>query len=82
VRGDVSVDSEMLLLTDFVNLKIKSTQSFKNVHRGRICVCMFIGVSDHIYIYIHINICVSKKIRAVYLSDNCHFSANSTSGPD
>jgi hypothetical protein len=52
---DVSVDNDTLLVTDFVNLKIKSAQSFGCAHRGRLCVCVFIGVSAHmcmsIYIY-------------------------------
>jgi hypothetical protein len=45
-RLDVSVDSDTLLVTDFVNLNIKPTQSFKGAHRGRMCVraCMIICV--------------------------------------
>jgi hypothetical protein len=39
------VDSEMLLMTDFVNLKIKPAQSFKNTHRDIMYVCVFIDVS-------------------------------------
>jgi hypothetical protein len=34
VRDDVPIDSEMSLITDFMNLKIKSTQSFGCAHRG------------------------------------------------
>jgi hypothetical protein len=45
VGGDVSIDSDVLLVTDFVNLKIKPAQSFKGAHRGRMCVHVFIGVS-------------------------------------
>jgi hypothetical protein len=45
VGGDVPVDSETLLVTDFVNLKIKPAQSFGGTHRGRVCVRVFIGVS-------------------------------------
>jgi hypothetical protein len=54
VRDDVSVDSEILLMIDFVNLKIKSTQSFRGAHRGRVCVCVFINMSAHTCM----NICV------------------------
>jgi hypothetical protein len=40
VGVDVSIDSEALLLTDFVNLKIKLAQSFGGIHRDRgTCVC-------------------------------------------
>jgi hypothetical protein len=30
---------------DFMNLKIKPTQSYEGAHRGRMCVRTFIGVS-------------------------------------
>jgi hypothetical protein len=53
VAVDVLVDSETLLVTDFVNLKIKSVQFFKSTHK------------DSVYIYVfphsYITICVSKK---------------------
>jgi hypothetical protein len=45
VGGNVLIDSETLLVTDFVNLKIKSAQSFECAHRNRMCVHIFIGVS-------------------------------------
>jgi hypothetical protein len=32
---------------DFMNLKIKPTQSYEGAHRGRMCVRIFIGVSAH-----------------------------------
>jgi hypothetical protein len=55
VGGDVPVDSETLLVIDFVNLKIKLAQSFEGAHRDRVCVHVFIGVSARtcmsIYIY-------------------------------
>jgi hypothetical protein len=41
VVGDVPVDSKTFLVTNFVNLKIKLTQSFECVYRDRVCV--FIG---------------------------------------
>jgi hypothetical protein len=54
VGGDVPVDSETLLVTDFMNLKIKPAQSFEGAHRGRVCVRVFIGVSARACM----NICV------------------------
>jgi hypothetical protein len=54
VGGDVSVNGKALLVTDFMNLKIKSAQSFGCAHRDRVCVHMFIGVSAHTCM----NICV------------------------
>jgi hypothetical protein len=39
---DVPVDSDTLLVTDFVNLKIKLTQCFVGAHRNRVCVRVFI----------------------------------------
>jgi hypothetical protein len=45
VGGDIFIDSETLLVTDFVNFKIKMAQSFGGTYRGRICVRVFIGMS-------------------------------------
>jgi hypothetical protein len=50
VRADISVNSKMLLVTDFINLKIKLGQSFKDAHRDRMYICVFIRVSNHIYV--------------------------------
>jgi hypothetical protein len=54
VGDDVLIDSETLLIIDFMNLKIKPTQSFGGAHRGRVCVRVFIGVSAHTCM----NICI------------------------
>jgi hypothetical protein len=47
VGGDVPVDSETLLMTDFVNLKIKPIQSFKSAYRGRVYARVFIELNAH-----------------------------------
>jgi hypothetical protein len=54
MRVDVPVDSETFLVTDFMNLKIKPTQSFRVAHMGKMCVHVFIEMSAHTYM----NICV------------------------
>jgi hypothetical protein len=42
VGGDIPVDSEVLLVTDFVTLKIKSAQFFKSAHKDRIAyACVY-----------------------------------------
>jgi hypothetical protein len=46
VGDDVFVDSETLLVTDFMNLKIKPTQSFKDAHKDRVYIHVIIRVSD------------------------------------
>jgi hypothetical protein len=38
VEGDITIDSETLLVIDFVNLKIKPAQFFGGVDMGRICI--------------------------------------------
>jgi hypothetical protein len=63
VRGDVSIDIEALLVTDFMNLKIKLTQSFRSVHRGRVCVCVFIWLIAHMCMSICICIVFLQKKR-------------------
>jgi hypothetical protein len=61
VEGDVPVDNESLLLTDFVNLKINPVQSFGGAHRGSLCVCVFIWVSAHTCMSIYICTVFLKK---------------------
>jgi hypothetical protein len=51
VEGDVPVDSEPLLVTDFMNLNIKSVQYFKCAHKGMMCVCVYMGEYSYIYKY-------------------------------
>jgi hypothetical protein len=36
VVGDVSINSETFLMTDFINLKIKLTQSFRDAHKNKV----------------------------------------------
>jgi hypothetical protein len=42
---DVSIDSETLLMIDFVNRKIKLAQSFRVTYTGSVCVHVLIVVS-------------------------------------
>jgi hypothetical protein len=46
VGGDVSVNSETFLVTGFINLNIKSIQSFRDAHKNMMYMCIFIRVSD------------------------------------
>jgi hypothetical protein len=50
-------------VTDFMNLKIKPTQSFRGAHRGRVCVRVFIEISAHT--------CISIYVYAVFLKKKC-----------
>jgi hypothetical protein len=43
VDDDVPIDCDALLVTNFVNLKIKLTHSFGCAHRGRMCICIYMG---------------------------------------
>jgi hypothetical protein len=60
-------------VTDFVNLKIKSTQSFRDAHRGIIYIRMFIKINTHIYKYLrlvffkHLSITVQPSPRPLIL---------------
>jgi hypothetical protein len=56
VENGVFIDSDALLVTDFINLKIKSTQFFEDAHRDRVCV----------YKYLHLYY-VSKKNKVTSL---------------
>jgi hypothetical protein len=46
------VHSETLLGTDFINLKIKSAQSFRCIHKDKVCVRVYRGGCSYIYIYV------------------------------
>jgi hypothetical protein len=61
VVDDIPIDNETLFVIDFINLKIKSTQSFGAAYRGRMRVYMFIGVSTRTIISICICIAFLKK---------------------
>jgi hypothetical protein len=63
---DVFIDNDTLLLTDFVNLKIKSTLSFGCVHKDMMCVHVFIWVSARMYINICICTIFLKKNKREY----------------
>jgi hypothetical protein len=56
----MSLSIVMCFLIYFVNLKIKSIQSFGYTHRGRMYVHIFIGI--------HIHICIIKKFIGASLS--------------
>jgi hypothetical protein len=64
VGGDVPIGSETLLVTDFVNLKIKAAQSFRGAYRGSVRV--FIELSAHTYINIYRLYDVSKKMICMF----------------
>jgi hypothetical protein len=51
VEGNVPVDSEAFLVTDFINLKIKPDHSFRGAHRGRVCVRVYIHRGECSYVY-------------------------------
>jgi hypothetical protein len=53
VIGDIFIDSETLLMIDFINLKIKSTQSFKYTHKNKMYIYIFIKNYSYIYKYLH-----------------------------
>jgi hypothetical protein len=47
VEGDVS----LILVTDFMNLKIKVIQSFRDVHKVRVHVCIYRCECLSVYLY-------------------------------
>jgi hypothetical protein len=66
VGGDVLVDSEAFLVTDFVNLKIKLAQSFRCAYRGRMCMRVFIEVSARTCMSICVCTVFLKKIKLTF----------------
>jgi hypothetical protein len=41
VRGDVAIDNESFLVTDFMNFNIKSNLPFKNARRNKVCMYIY-----------------------------------------
>jgi hypothetical protein len=60
VEDDIPVDSETLLVVDFMNLKIKPAQSFRDAQRGRMCVYVYRSECSYMYKYLYLYY-VSKK---------------------
>jgi hypothetical protein len=64
VGDDVPVNSDAFLVTDFINLKIKAVQSFRDAHRDSVYVRVFIGVSAHMCMCICVCHIFLKKPRS------------------
>jgi hypothetical protein len=41
VGDDIPIDSEVFLMTDFMNLKIKPTQFFEGAHKDNVYMCVY-----------------------------------------
>jgi hypothetical protein len=67
VGGDVPVDSETLLVTDFMNLKIKPAQSFGGGHKSMVYIHVFIELSTHMYMNICVCIVFLKKANSHHI---------------
>jgi hypothetical protein len=61
VGGDIFIDSETLLMTDFVNLNIKSVQSFGYTYRSSVYGRVFVALSSRTCISNLCLYCVLKK---------------------
>jgi hypothetical protein len=55
-------------MTDFMNLKIKSGQSFECAYRNRVYIHVFIGVSSRM--------CMSICIYTVFLKKSCSLTSS------
>jgi hypothetical protein len=61
VKDDVSINSETLLVTDFINFKIKPAQSFRGAHRDNVCIYVFIRVNAHMRMSIYVYTILKKN---------------------
>jgi hypothetical protein len=62
------IDNETLLMTDFVNLKIKTARSFKDTHIYRIYIRVFIEIDAHT--------CMSICDCTIFLKNNMFLKNN------
>jgi hypothetical protein len=67
VGGTVPIDNEMLLVTDFVNLKIKSSQSFRCAYKSRMHVCVYRSDCSYMY-YLYLYCVFFKRAMLVILA--------------
>jgi hypothetical protein len=65
VGDDVHINNKALLVTDFVNLKIKLAQSFKCDSRSRIRVCVHRGECSYVYEYLSLYYVLKKRVLQV-----------------
>jgi hypothetical protein len=65
-------------MTNFVNLKINTAQSFRGVHSCRMCVHVFIGVNARIYISMCIYIMFLRKNQRKIMQQVVHNEFRST----
>jgi hypothetical protein len=68
VGDDVHIDSEVFLVIDFVNLKIKSVQFFRSAHRYRLYICTCVHRSECSYVYKYLRLYYIFKKRLTLLS--------------
>jgi hypothetical protein len=68
VGDNIFIDSESLLMIDFVNLKIKLAQYFERTHKDRMCVCVHMDECSYVYEYLRLY-CVFKKILRMVKAD-------------
>jgi hypothetical protein len=61
VRDDIFIDSETLLIIDFMNLKIKPAQSFGDAHIDRVCV--------RVFIWMNVRTCMNICVCSVFLKN-------------
>jgi hypothetical protein len=73
VGHDVFVDNDTLLMTDFVNLKIKPDQSFGCAHMDRLCV--------HVFIWVSARRCISIYVYTMFLKKKVNGSMNLIRSP-
>jgi hypothetical protein len=52
VGGDVPINSETFFVTNFMYLKIKPTQSFRDTHRDMMYVCVYRSDCSYMYDYL------------------------------
>jgi hypothetical protein len=57
-------------MTDFVNLNIKPTQSFRDAHKGRIYVRIFLEMSAHTCMSICVYTVFLKKSQLICTPEN------------
>jgi hypothetical protein len=80
VRGDVFINSKMLLMIGFMNFKIKLVYSFRGAHTGKIYVHVFIVLSANTCISIYVYTMFLKKSRHSQIKKGCVKNRKNSAG--
>jgi hypothetical protein len=68
----LSMIDDVHSLTNFMNLRIKSVQSFRYVHINMVCMCIHMG--EYLYMYKYLCLCYLTSWKKIYYVINLSYT--------